>query len=84
MVALVVAARNYLHLPKGIGVAIGRLNEGRKIDGARLAGKLTLPDGTTVEHQSFDYAADFLRRYSARTEDATQPEFNILATADRP
>jgi hypothetical protein len=37
----------------------------------------------TVEHQTFAYAADFLRRYSDRSSQAKLPEFNIPATGNR-
>jgi outer membrane protein assembly factor BamB len=71
-------ARNYLHLPGGVGVAIGRLSEGAKADsGAQLQRPLTRPDGESIDKVTFGAAASWLEHYSARTAQATLPEFNI-------
>jgi hypothetical protein len=75
-------ARNYLRLPLGIDVAIGRLSEGAKIAGVpRLERPLKVADDYTVDPVTFAAAADMLQRYSARTVQASLPEFNIPATA---
>jgi outer membrane protein assembly factor BamB len=70
-------ARNYLRLPGGVDVAIGRLNEGVKLGLTTLQKPLLLPDGTRIEHVTFGAAADMLQRYSARQASAQLPEFNI-------
>jgi hypothetical protein len=71
-------ARNYLSLPGGVGIAIGRLNEGAKLPGVpQLTRPLKLPDGNTIENVSFGAAAELLQKYSAQLASATLPEFNI-------
>ena len=71
-------ARNYLKLPGHVGIAIGRLMEGNKLQsGVQLKGALELPDGQKIENVSFGAAAEILQRFSARLAAAALPDFNI-------
>lgn len=77
-------ARNYLRLPGGTGIAIGRLKEGAKFDrGPQLTQPLVLPDGSTVEQVTFGAAVELLQKYSARLAAASLPEFNLPAQSAR-
>ena len=70
-------ARNYLLLPDDVGIAIGRLNEGAKLNTPQLTRPLKLPDGSTIENVSFGGAAELLQKYSADIANAGMPEFNL-------
>jgi outer membrane protein assembly factor BamB/TolA-binding protein len=74
-------ARNYLALPGGVSVAIGRLSEGaRTLNNPPLARPLKLPDGTTIENVSFGAAAELLQKYSITLTSASLPDFHIPMT----
>src|SRR6185437_11083591 len=66
-----------ISLPDGLGVAIGRLNEGAKLGGPVLTKPLKLPDGTSIDHVTFGAAAELLQKYSTGIETAALPSFNI-------
>ncbi len=76
-------ARNYLALPHGVEIAIGRLLEGAKLPGnPRLTRPLTLPDGTVLRNESFADAAAALQTYSLKVASAALPDFHIKPTAN--
>lgn len=67
--------RNYLKLPGGVEIAIGRLRSAPK--GAKLRKPLALPDGTKLENVTLADVAAALHHVNATTVAAALPDFRL-------
>jgi outer membrane protein assembly factor BamB len=85
--ALETLARAYLDMPNRIdslNVAIGRLDQGAKLDGPpKLSRPLRLPDGTQIENVTFAQAADTLRGFQAQIAAKALPDPQIPTAVKR-
>ncbi len=70
-------ARNYLALPGGVGIAIGRLLEGARLGNAKLKQPIKMPDGTALRGSTFAEAANLLQQFSSQLASATLPDFKL-------
>ncbi len=81
---LVSIANDYLTTPAGVGPAIDRLCRAARISPyAKLAQKLSFPDGTTLSDASYSDAIAKLRQIQADQETAALPDFHLAAPTRR-